>query len=366
MTSKAAGGDQIWQRLDENLSWARTDQTKVYLPFQLIARKFNSLAVKRLIRAEVSRATNAWLTDRLQIANNRSLTRRVEHSLVEMVINRQTANKYDKFAQYESVLAIGRTMSDTKSFRQARSDMQLINWSFLFMSSMFGSVSNALTMMPEIDGAAERKINRNQFVARLKVKSIGRAPTRRLTRLLMIPSLIVMAFGTQVLCRFNPAWVKAFVSICFYAELFFSSSWLNILRNELLSFTVTRKDDEGRTKGLCSAKGSCNRYRRSRRKHIHHHSGSQNVPLPGESMEATKTSMVLKKSMSKRHATGKNVKSGFVISRTQSHVVHTDAEFITTLRKPSKAWVDRHQQVAGTVIWWCLIGRWARPTRTCS
>ena len=62
-----------------------------------------------------------------------------------------------------------------------------------------------------------------------------------------------------------------------------------------------------------------------------------------------------------RHAMVKSVKSGCDILRTQLLVLRNDVEYIMTLRRPFRVWVDR-QQVENTATWRCLIEKWAKPT----
>ena len=65
-----------------------------------------------------------------------------------------------------------------------------------------------------------------------------------------------------------------------------------------------------------------------------------------------------------RHAMGKSVKSGCGILRKSLHGARIAVAYITTLRKPFKAWVDR-QQVSSSVNWQCLIEKSPKPTRIC-
>lgn len=124
----------------------------------------------------------------------------------------------------------------------------------------------------------------------------------------------------------------------------------------LLFAPVTRENDERRSARLRSAKGRRHRHRRPGREHIHHHRGSQDVPLPSKAGFVALELDGDQKINFRRHATAKNAKSGWDTWRTQSRAAHIGAASIMTRRRPSKAWAAP-QQVARTPTSPCSIGK---------
>lgn len=144
-------------------------------------------------------------------------------------------------------------------------------------------------------------IDRAQFVASVKVKSVGTGAELFLLHRWLSSMLLIALLGVD-------SRVLGVSKSHFYCLHFAISALTHFF--PLLFAPVTRENDERRSARLRSAKGRRHRHRRPGREHIHHHRGSQDVPLPSKAGFVALELDGDQKINFRRHATAKNAKSG--------------------------------------------------------